>query len=107
MTLPLLGSIEIEQPIDADLPAFDGHFPGAPVLPGAVLLALVLRAVARQPAWARRTGRDPCVPQVKFLAAVGPGQMLRIRLDDTGRAIAFSVRCGDTVVARGQIQATP
>jgi 3-hydroxymyristoyl/3-hydroxydecanoyl-(acyl carrier protein) dehydratase len=107
MNLPLLASIEIEQPIDADLPAFDGHFPGSPVLPGALLLALVLRAIARRPAWARRMGPQPWLPQVKFLAAVGPGQMLHIRLDDSARAIHFSVRCGDTVVARGQIQATP
>jgi len=107
MSLPLLASIEIEQPVDADLPAFDGHFPGAPVLPGAMLLALVLRSVARQPAWAHRVGAGPWVPQVKFLAAVGPGQMLHIRLDDSARAIAFSVRCGDVVVARGQIQAIP
>jgi 3-hydroxymyristoyl/3-hydroxydecanoyl-(acyl carrier protein) dehydratase len=107
MNLPLLASIEIEQTIDADLPAFEGHFPGAPVLPGAMLLAMVLRAVARQPEWTRRAGPNPCVPQVKFLAAVGPGQVLHIRFDDSARAIAFSVRCGDTVVARGQIQATP
>ena len=107
MNLPLLPAIEFEQPIDADLPAFDGHFPGAPVLPGAMLLALVLRAVERQPAWASRVGPHPSVPQVKFLAAVGPGQMLHIRLDDSARAIGFSVRCGDTVVARGQIQASP
>jgi len=107
MNEPLLASLEIGQPIDADLPAFNGHFPGAPVLPGAMLLALVLRAVARQPAWARKVGTTPCVPQVKFLAAVGPGQMLHIRLDDSARAIAFNVRCGETVVARGQIQAAP
>jgi len=107
MSLPLLDPIEIELPIDASLPAFDGHFPGAPVLPGAMLLALVLRAVARQPAWAGKAGPTPCVQQVKFLAAVGPGQRLHIRLNDSDRAIAFSVRRGETVVARGQIQATP
>jgi 3-hydroxyacyl-[acyl-carrier-protein] dehydratase len=107
MNEPLLPSIEIEQPIDAGLPAFDGHFPGAAVLPGAMLLALVLRAVARQPAWASKAGPTPCVQQVKFLAPVGPGQRLHIRLNDSARAIAFSVRYGETVVARGQIQATP
>jgi 3-hydroxyacyl-[acyl-carrier-protein] dehydratase len=106
MNEPLLASIEIEQPIDANLPAFEGHFPAAPVLPGAMLLALVLRAVAGQPAWARKAGPTPYVPQIKFLAPVGPGQMLHIRLDDAARTIAFSVRCADTIVARGQIQAT-
>jgi hypothetical protein len=32
---------------------------------------------------------------------------LHIRLNDSDRAIAFSVRRGETVVTRGQIQATP
>jgi hypothetical protein len=36
---------------------------------------------------------------------VGPGQTLQIRLEDTPNAIAFSVRCGTTVVARGQLTA--
>lgn len=104
---PVLASLEIEQTIDANLPAFDGHFPGAPVLPGAFLVALVLRAIAERAAWAHKVGASPCVQQVKFLAAVGPGQTLHIRLDDTPRAVGFSVRCGTTVVARGQIRATP
>jgi 3-hydroxymyristoyl/3-hydroxydecanoyl-(acyl carrier protein) dehydratase len=103
MSEALLSALEIEQPIDADLPAFDGHFPGAPVLPGAYLLALVLRAIAREPAWARKSGVTPRIQQVKFLAAVGPGQTVHIRLDDTPAGIAFSVRCGATAVARGTL----
>jgi 3-hydroxymyristoyl/3-hydroxydecanoyl-(acyl carrier protein) dehydratase len=103
MTSELLPALEVEQPIDADLAAFDGHFPGAPVLPGAYLLALVLRAIAREPAWAHKTGATPRVQQVKFLAAVGPGQTLHIRLDDTPAGIAFSARCGVTPVARGTL----
>jgi 3-hydroxymyristoyl/3-hydroxydecanoyl-(acyl carrier protein) dehydratase len=105
MSAPLLAPVEIEQVIDADLPAFDGHFPGAPVLPGAVLVALVLQAIAGRPQWALKAGSQPCLQHVKFLAPVGPGQTLTIRLDDTARAIAFSVRCGDAAVARGQVQA--
>lgn len=103
MNQPLLASVEIEQPVAADLPAFDGHFPGAPVLPGAVLLALVLRAIAQRAAWAQRVGATPTVQQVKFLAAVGPGQTLQIRFDDTPRSVAFSVRRGTTPVARGTL----
>ncbi|MCW5657544.1 MAG: hypothetical protein KIT60_07560 [Burkholderiaceae bacterium] len=103
MNAELLAPVETEQPIAADLPAFDGHFPGAPVLPGAVLVALVLRAIGQRAAWAQRIGSAPTLRQVKFLAAVGPGQTLQIRLEDTAASVAFSVRCGTTTVARGAL----
>jgi 3-hydroxymyristoyl/3-hydroxydecanoyl-(acyl carrier protein) dehydratase len=103
MSAALLTAVEIEQPIATDLPSFDGHFPGAPVLPGAVLMALVLRAITRRAEWNERVGPTPTIQQVKFLGAVGPGQVLHIRLDDTPGAVAFSVRCGVTTVARGQV----
>jgi 3-hydroxyacyl-[acyl-carrier-protein] dehydratase len=103
MSQSRLDPVEIEQPIAADLPAFDGHFPGAPVLPGAVLLALVLRAIVQRAPWAGLVGAAPLVRQVKFLAAVGPAQTLSIRLDDTPAAVQFSVRCGSQPVARGTV----
>ena len=103
MSEALLAAVEIEQPIATDLPSFEGHFPGAPVLPGAFLLSLVLQAIAARPAWARKVGAAPHIQQVKFLAAVGPGQTLHIGLDDRHNAVAFSVRCGTTVVARGTL----
>jgi 3-hydroxymyristoyl/3-hydroxydecanoyl-(acyl carrier protein) dehydratase len=107
MSAALLAPVEIEQPIATDLASFDGHFPGAPVLPGAVLTALVLGAIARRAEWARRVGRTPTIQQVKFLAAVGPGQMLHIHLDETPSSIAFSVRRGATPVARGTLSKVP
>jgi 3-hydroxymyristoyl/3-hydroxydecanoyl-(acyl carrier protein) dehydratase len=93
--------LEVECRIDPALPAFDGHFPGAPVLPGAHLLALVQRTIERNPAWARRVGAHPLLQQVKFLAAVTPGQTLHIRLEAPGDGVVFTVRCGATLVARG------
>jgi len=105
MNAPGSGSLEVECLIDAALPAFDGHFPAAPVLPGAHLLALVMHTVAQHPALAQRVGDAPLVQQIKFLAAVQPGQAVRIRLDDTAAGIGFVIRCGTTLVARGQIAA--
>lgn len=85
--------------IDPGWRVFDGHFPGTPVLPGALLLAIVLREI-------ERVGPMPGalqVQQVKFLAPVGPGQTLRIRLDMRGDGVDFSAHCGDTLVARGRV----
>jgi 3-hydroxymyristoyl/3-hydroxydecanoyl-(acyl carrier protein) dehydratase len=92
--------------IEADLAAFDGHFPGSPVLPGAYLLALVVHALERQPALRARCGPSLQVQQVKFLAPVGPGQTLRIRLEAQPPGIVFSVHHGATLVARGQLGGT-
>jgi len=96
-------AFEADFHVEAGLRAFDGHFPGAPVLPGAYLLAIVLQQVERQPALRERLGATWQVQQVKFLAPVRPGQTLRIRLEARGDAIAFSAHHGSTLVARGQL----
>ncbi|HEX6019187.1 MAG TPA: MaoC/PaaZ C-terminal domain-containing protein [Burkholderiaceae bacterium] len=96
-------ALEAHFHVAADLRAFDGHFPGAPVLPGAYLLAIVLQQIEQQPALRERLGAAWQVQQVKFLAPVGPGQTLRIRLEVRGNAIAFGVHHGSTLVARGQL----
>lgn len=87
--------------VAADHPAFDGHFPGQPVLPGATLLAFVLDALQARPSLRNRLGAALVVEQVKFLATVGPGTALALRFTPRGRAIGFEVSAGTTVVARG------
>jgi acyl-coenzyme A synthetase/AMP-(fatty) acid ligase len=93
-------------PIAADHPAFAGHFPGHPLLPGVVLLALVQRSLARRPALRARLG-DAAVPlvieQVKFLSPVGPGDEVRVLLRPQGQGLAFECRVGTRVAARGQL----
>lgn len=96
--------VETEVPIAVDHPAFAGHFPGAPVLPGAWLLALVLQAVRADARLSRRVGATPCVEQVKFLHPVGPGQRIVLRLSAQER-VHFEVICGSRCVARGRIAA--
>jgi 3-hydroxyacyl-[acyl-carrier-protein] dehydratase len=56
---------------DADHPAFAGHFPGTPIVPGVLLLDAALHALGGQ------AGRDVTgIASAKFLRPVGPGEVL-------------------------------
>lgn len=89
--------------IPPDHPAFAGHFPGHPVLPGVSLLALVLQALRQRPDLADKVSGTPRIDNAKFLAPVGPGARLKLSFKAQGHSVAFEVKDGDTVVARGQL----
>ncbi|HOI09239.1 MAG TPA: hypothetical protein PK313_02065 [Myxococcota bacterium] len=64
--------------IPDDHPAFDGHFPGRPILPGVAQLDLVLGLLDRAlnaPVTLRRVRR------MKFSSTVTPGATLAFRLE--------------------------
>ena len=89
--------------IGAGHPAFDGHFPGQPVLPGVALLAEVLEALFADPDLAACVGSAPRLPVVKFLAPVGPGAALKFDFRLGARTLEWRVRESDRDVASGQI----
>jgi len=59
--------------LPADLPCFAGHFPGRPMLPGALLLDWVIDALEGSSASAVAS-----VAQCKFLAPAEPGACLTL-----------------------------
>ena len=101
MSAVLVASREVA--IGVDHPAFDGHFPGQPVLPGVALLAEVLEAALREPALAACVGPEPRLSVVKFLSPVGPGTTLVVEFRLGARALEWRVGEGTRDVASGQI----
>ena len=93
--------------IAADHPAFAGHFPGRPLLPGVALLSAVLEAVLAEPALAAAVGPAPRLSAVKFLAPIGPGAALTIRFDATSASVLrFEVAEGARIAASGAFECT-
>jgi 3-hydroxyacyl-[acyl-carrier-protein] dehydratase len=86
--------------IPPDHPAFAGHFPGTPIVPGVVLLDAAIHAASQLLGTAQ-----PCqVSAAKFLSAVGPGETLTIAVDTTSTGGAqFEIRSGDRKVATGTL----
>ncbi len=85
--------------VAADHPAFAGHFPGAPILPGVVLLDAVLQAVA---ASGRYATNDWQVSSAKFHKVVTPGETLCIEHETTATgSVKFRVVSADESVASG------
>lgn len=85
--------------IGADHPAFAGHFPGRPVLPGVSLLAELLEVVAADATLSRLVGAAPRLSVAKFAAAVGPGSTITIRLVPGDTGIDFTVHDDSATLA--------
>jgi 3-hydroxymyristoyl/3-hydroxydecanoyl-(acyl carrier protein) dehydratase len=80
-------------------PAFEGHFPGHPILPGVLLLAEAMAAIEAATA---TSACDWSVASAKFLGAVEPGARLAIThaVQPSG-GVRFEIREGDRLVASG------
>ena len=87
--------------VPVDHPAFAGHFPGTPTLPGVVLLDTALHAIAI----ATGVARDMCeISSVKFLSPVSPGEALIIQHTILASGtIRFDIVAGSRKIASGSI----
>lgn len=86
-----------------DHPTATGHFPGNPIIPGALLLAEVQRAIAAE------NGSDQAYCQVKsakFQHPVRPGDSVAIEYKTTASgALTFDCTVAQTQVLSGVISA--
>lgn len=94
----------------ADHPAFAGHFPGQPMVPGALLLDAVVHAITQ-------TQAEPCsadtgslcawqIASAKFLSPVQPGETLTLSwVPGAAGSSRFTIVCGKRQIASGTVLA--
>ena len=92
--------------IAADHPALPGHFPGAPVVPGVLLLSQVLDAAEQ---WLGAGVQPLRLRQAKFPAPWLPGMQVLATLAREARLLRFEVTANDQTLALGvfELQADP
>jgi 3-hydroxyacyl-[acyl-carrier-protein] dehydratase len=94
---------EVRRVVRADHPTLPGHFPGAPIVPGVVILDEVLEALIEWRERSQLTG----IRTVKFLAPLRPEQPFTISFSaDNERAgeVTFCCRAEDRVIVEGRLE---
>ena len=95
-------TFEVCRLIRADHPSLPGHFPGAPLVPGVVILDEVVAALDEWHQHSRLSG----IPNVKFLAPLKPGQLFTILLSAKSkntREVSFCCRAEERVIVEGRL----
>jgi 3-hydroxymyristoyl/3-hydroxydecanoyl-(acyl carrier protein) dehydratase len=86
-------------PIAANHPAYSGHFPGQPVLPGVVLLDAVVHELQCSD---RGVFAGWDISSAKFQSAVRPGDTLTLERETLPNgSVRFAIRTTDRTVASG------
>jgi 3-hydroxyacyl-[acyl-carrier-protein] dehydratase len=84
-----------------DHPAAQGHFPGNPVIPGAVLLNEALVAIGQR-LGAPLSGCT--IRSAKFLHPVRPGDAVDIEFSESDGRVELTGRLGETTVMKGEVR---
>jgi 3-hydroxymyristoyl/3-hydroxydecanoyl-(acyl carrier protein) dehydratase len=91
----------IALPIVVDHPAFAGHFPGTPIVPGVVLLDAALHAIAAATGGALRGCQ---LNSVKFLHPVTPGVAVSLVYEVMANGtIRFDILADTGKIASGSV----
>ena len=95
--------------IAPDHPAFAGHFPGAPIVPGVVLLDAAVHAAMQSVRASTSGGAETPSPvcqisSVKFLSPVGPGETLTISCASSASgSVRFDISSAGKKVVTGTL----
>jgi 3-hydroxyacyl-[acyl-carrier-protein] dehydratase len=91
----------IERWLLRDHPAAQGHFPGNPVIPGAVLLSEALRAIEAS----LGANLSPCrIRFAKFFHPARPGDRILVDFSaHDGGGIRFACTVGEKTVLAGEV----
>jgi len=93
----------VELRFASDHPTAAGHFPSNPIVPGALLLDEVVKAIAET----AYSGLDVMIRTAKFFRPVRPGESVQLRWQSTdGGVIKFECRVadGDKMAAAGTLE---
>lgn len=93
----LAGSDGLQVEVPADCAFIDGHFPGAPIVPGAALLQLVLRH-----AWPPTDG-PVRIRRLRFSRPVRPGARLALVVERQEGMVRFALQDGSEPVMQGTL----
>lgn len=90
--------------IKPDHPALPGHFPGAPVAPGVVVLDAMIAAAARL--WPDRACTG--VRRMKFLRPLAAGETVELAWGEPGaESVLVRARVGEELLVDGRLLLAP
>ena len=96
-------TLEVRRIISADHPSLPGHFPGAPLVPGVVILDEVLAAFDE---W-RKDCQVTGIRTVKFLVPLKPDELFTIHFsasEDSGGEVDFWCQIRARKIVEGLLQ---